>query len=244
MDNEPEVIRQQMEETRSSLQDKLETLEQHVTQTVQGAADAATETVQSVKDAVQETVATVKDTVQDTVGSVKRTFDLNAHVQQHPWAMFVGAVAAGYVATRLLARTRPGEEYSSAPAEMTPPSAVIDVSVPAPPSGKHRNGKHHDAPREKTGLMAAASKRYGEELTKLQSLAVGMLGAVVREVLTSAAAPPVAERITEILDGVTEKMGGKPIRGPLFQSPPQAATKGNPDEYHFETKVARPMGTT
>jgi len=242
MDNEPEVIRQHMEETRTALQDKLETLEQHVTQTVQGAADAATETVQSVKDAVQETVATVKDTVQDTVVTVKRTFDLNAHVQQHPWAMFVGAVAAGYVATRLLAPAR-AVEASTAPAAMPAAPAVIDISTPAPSSGKHRNGKHHEAPREKTGFLAAASKRYGEELTKLQNLAVGMLGAVVREVLTSAAAPPVAERITEILDGVTEKMGGKPIRGPLFQSPPQAAAKGKPDEYHFETKVPRPMGT-
>jgi len=241
MDNEPEVIRQQMEDTRTALQDKLETLEQHVTQTVQGAADAATETVQSVKDAVQETVATVKDTVQDTVGSVKRTFDLNAHVQQHPWAMFVGAVAAGYVATRILAPARE-VEAATAPAEMTPPPAVIDVSTRAP-AGKHRNGKHHEAPREKQGFLAAASKRYGEELSKLQGLAVGMLGAVVREVLTSAAAPPVAEQITEILDGVTEKMGGKPIRGPLFESPPQAAAKGNPDEYHFETKIPRPMGT-
>jgi ElaB/YqjD/DUF883 family membrane-anchored ribosome-binding protein len=242
MDNEPEVIRQQMEDTRTALQDKLETLEQHVTQTVQGAADAATETVQSVKDAVQETVATVKDTVQDTVVSVKRTFDLNAHVQKHPWAMFVGAVAAGYVATRLLAPSRPGDT-ATAPAETPPAPAVIGISTPAPASSKHRNGKHHhDAAREKPGLLAAASKRYGEELTKLQSLAVGMLGAVVREVLTSAAAPPVAEQITEILDGVTEKMGGKPIRGPLFQTPP-AAPKGKPDEYQFETKVARPMGT-
>ena len=41
MDNESEVARQKMEDTRSSLQDKLETLEQHVVDTVQGAADAA-----------------------------------------------------------------------------------------------------------------------------------------------------------------------------------------------------------
>ena len=58
MDDDPEVIRSQMEETRSSLTDKIERLEQTVTDKVQGVAD----TVESVKGAVRDTVDAVKGT--------------------------------------------------------------------------------------------------------------------------------------------------------------------------------------
>ena len=40
MDNESEVIRQQMDETRSALSDKVELLEQQVVETVHGATTA------------------------------------------------------------------------------------------------------------------------------------------------------------------------------------------------------------
>ena len=53
MDHEPEeVIKQQMLETRASLTDKLETLEQQVAGTVHSAKAAVTDTVDSVKEAV------------------------------------------------------------------------------------------------------------------------------------------------------------------------------------------------
>jgi phosphate uptake regulator len=74
MDDSPEVIRLQMEETRASLSEKLETLEQQVVGTVQDARAAVTDTVETVKEAVHETVETVKD-----------TFDIGAQMQRHPW---------------------------------------------------------------------------------------------------------------------------------------------------------------
>ena len=67
MDDEPEVIRQQMEETRSALTDKIERLEHQVVGTVQNTTRAVNDTVENVKEAVQETVSTVKDTVSGTV---------------------------------------------------------------------------------------------------------------------------------------------------------------------------------
>ena len=51
MEDAPEVIRQQMEDTRASLSEKLESLEQQVVGTVHDARDAVADTVQSVKDA-------------------------------------------------------------------------------------------------------------------------------------------------------------------------------------------------
>ena len=50
MDNEPEVIRQQMEEHRTALTEKLEQLEDRVL----GVATAVSETVENVKNEVAE----------------------------------------------------------------------------------------------------------------------------------------------------------------------------------------------
>src|SRR4051794_2704569 len=93
MDHESEVICNQMEETRTALQDKLESLEQHVSNTVQGASDAVTDTVDSVKSAVQ-----------DTVDSVKESLSVRYQVERHPWTMFLGAALVGFVGARLLTR--------------------------------------------------------------------------------------------------------------------------------------------
>jgi len=131
MDNEPEreVIRQQMEETRAALTDKLETLEHQVVDTVQGATTAVQETVATVKDAVQETVETVKGSVQETVETVKETFDLNRQVDRHPWLMFGGAVAVGYLGGRLLT----SEEVGAASPFAYP---AAGASAPQPNGGQ------------------------------------------------------------------------------------------------------------
>src|SRR5262245_55877302 len=96
-DEQPKVIRHQMEETRASLTEKLETLEHQVVGTVQGATSAVTETVENVKEAVAETVETVKGTVRETVETVKETFDLSRQVDRHPWLMVGGSVALGFL---------------------------------------------------------------------------------------------------------------------------------------------------
>src|SRR5437879_565808 len=102
MDNEPEeVIKHQMLETRASLAEKLETLEQQVVGTVQSATTAVTDTVESVKDAVQQTVEMAKESVTNTVEAVKDTFDLPRQVREHPWIMFAGSAAVGFAAGHL-----------------------------------------------------------------------------------------------------------------------------------------------
>src|ERR1700681_3970542 len=86
MDNETEVIKHQMEETRTSLTDKLETLENQVVETVQETTTAVADTVENVKEAVQETV------------------NLRHQVERHPWPMLGLSVATGYLAGRLFNR--------------------------------------------------------------------------------------------------------------------------------------------
>src|SRR5262245_24400559 len=98
MPDEPEMIRQQMEETRSALTEKLETLEHQVIGTVAEANTAVADTVDNVKEAVQDTVEVVKETVQETVESVKQTLDISVQMDRHPWLFLGASVAAGYVA--------------------------------------------------------------------------------------------------------------------------------------------------
>jgi ElaB/YqjD/DUF883 family membrane-anchored ribosome-binding protein len=235
MDNEPEVIRQQMEDTRQSLQEKLETLEQQVKETVQDAAEAANETVQTVKEAVQETVDTVKDTVQETVVTVKQSLDIRLHVHEHPWPMFLGAVAVGYVGGRLLTE------------ETGPPMAMMSTAAAPTPTGHngHHNGRRHhgQARRQAKGFLSQIADRYSDELNKLQGLAVGAVTGIIREMLTSISPAQFTDQIKEIVDGVTTKLGGKPVRGPIFQAS-AAQNRGEPHERSYDPNEARTVAPT
>jgi len=115
----PEVIEQQMDETRHALTEKVAALEHQVVDTVQTATQAVQDTVETVKSAVQETVTSVKDSVQDSVTAVKdtvqdsvsavkenvkETFDVKHHVQENPYLMVGGAVVAGLITGLLVFR--------------------------------------------------------------------------------------------------------------------------------------------
>src|SRR4051794_35355305 len=102
MDDETEVIKHQMAETRESLACKVEALENKVINTVQGATDtvastveSVSDTVASVKETVQGTVESVKGGVQDAADSVRGALDIGHHAQEHPWALFCGSFAVG-----------------------------------------------------------------------------------------------------------------------------------------------------
>jgi len=216
MDVESEVIHNQMEETRSALQEKLETLEQKVQNTVQDATEAVNETVESVKGAVQETVETVKETVHGTVESVKETFDLPRQVQAHPWPMFFGAAALGFVATRWLSgrEAEPQRSTRRREAESAAPYAKRATT-------QFGNGSAAAASQPSSSASAASStgswlaSHYGEEIAKLKGLAVGTVGAVVRDMLTSSLGSGLGEHIKDVVNGITVKMGGQVMDNPL-----------------------------
>lgn len=211
MDNESQVIEKQMEETRTSLQDKLETLEQQVKNTVQDATEAVSETVESVKDAVQETVSNVKDTVQGTVESVKDTFDLAHQAQAHPWGIFLGATALGFVATRLLTRDRSGRSA-------TAPIAPLTYQNGSPVAGNSYTSAAPTSPQaeERSSWWSWIADHYSEELNKVKGLALGTAGGVIRDMLLASASPALAEQIKEVVDGATAKLGGQVIEGPIL----------------------------
>jgi len=102
MDEHPQVIRQRIEETKAGLNEKLETLEQRYGDTV-------------------ETVGNVVEGTLDAVQSVAEALDFPRHVRRHPWSMFAGSMALGFVVGRMLD-------------DRAEPSAAAGASAPAEPT--------------------------------------------------------------------------------------------------------------
>src|SRR5438105_2552597 len=146
---EPEVIRHQMEAQRAALGHKLETLENKIIETVDGA-----------REAVAETVQTVKDTVNSSVETVKETFDLRLQVERHPWAMFAGSIAAGFAAGWLLNRAGGGRSGpSAAPSWGYAPASYAGAASARRPQPESRSASEFSAgpvPREGAATAPAA----------------------------------------------------------------------------------------
>ncbi len=228
MENEADAIRMQMEDTRASLTEKLETLEQQIVDTVQGATAAVTDTVASVKDAVTDTVSEVKATVSETVDTVKSTFDVEQQVRKHPWLAFAGAIAAGFVAERVLNRLleprHPSVSHPTAfPAVPTPSMGVTQPEqkpihggnghslagnghVRAEPEAAKLHNRVASQPpaREERGL----TDLFGKEIEQVKKVAIGTTMGLVRDMVTDAMPAPVREDVRDILDRITTKLSG------------------------------------
>ena len=203
MENE-DLIRLQMQDTRESLTDKLETLEKKLADSVEVATSA-----------VNDTVAGVKETVHDSVESVKSAVDVKAHVDHHPWIMIGGSVLCGYVLGTMLS----GDRESRREREPAP--------APAKPQHTHGNGKHKQKEqRADPSAMASTSwlSAVEPELRQLKSLALGATLGTVREILAKEIPPNMAETLRAIIDGVTKKIGADPIPSTDFTSTQTAAT--------------------
>jgi ElaB/YqjD/DUF883 family membrane-anchored ribosome-binding protein len=190
----PEEIRQEIDETRSSIASKLEALEEQVVGTVQNA-----------KESVEETINTVKETVQETVSTVKETFDLRLQVERHPWPVMGGSLAAGLITGVLLGEVRHRRQM--------PMDRLVSDGEPMTESYRAEPPTRFvEEPRE-PGLF----DRFQGEITQLKGLALGMLFGMVRDVIKeNVSAPEVAAKIGEVMDNITAKLGGQPVRGPVF----------------------------
>jgi len=128
-DESPEVIEQQMQETRESLTQKVSALENQVVDTLHSATDTVSNIVESVKTVVPDTLASVSD-------QMKETFNVTEHTRKHPWAMVGGAAAVGFVAGMVLFRNRPTGPMRPLTASShapTVPGAVPQSSAPRMP---------------------------------------------------------------------------------------------------------------
>ena len=233
-EQDPEMIRQQMEMQRAALAAKLETLENKIVETVEGAREAVAETVQTVKEGVRDSVSTVKETVQNSVESVKETFDLRLQVERHPWAMMGGAVAVGFAAGYLLNRAQRAEQphaWGAAAGLDFRPAGADAVSAPQKPSTTPPPA----AARESWGDHFA--RMFAPELNKLKGMAIGAALGVIREMFTEPLPEPMRPQFNELVDSITVKLGGEPVQKQTIQhlfahraGHPNGDRQGPPDE--------------
>jgi len=215
MDDEAEVIRTQMLETRTSMTEKFEAIEDKLTSVVQdtaesvtGAVGAVTQTVDSVKDAVQDTMKSVTGAAEDAVESVREAFDIRRQVDRNPWLMLGGAVAVGFAGGLLLSRLLPpassraaGGAAPSLPREPIPASAAASVGT---------NGASHASRSDWLSDLGGALEPV---LHRVKSLAIGATVGVVGEMVLSSMPEGMRGQLGQVVDQLTTSLGGERVQG-------------------------------
>lgn len=255
---EQEEIRQQIDESRNALVEKLELLEEKVAETVQNATNtvaeatatvlntvnnataSVTDVVENVNTAVQGTVDTVRHTVTDTVESVKHTFDLSEQIQRRPWEMLAGAVAVGYVGGCYLGQSatpyvnpvlsQNGNHGASSPPYENGSASHVISSYPATSPVAHsvtdrpvQSSASSNLVSKTPGASNTLQELFGDELSKLKGLAIGVSLGLVRDMISDSVPPSFQPQIAEVIDGFARKLGGEPVRGPVLQTKSSSA---------------------
>jgi len=222
MDAEPDVIRQDIEQTRDSLAKKVESLEEEVKGTIENVKETVEGTIESVKEKVQDTVQTVTSSVEETVSTVKRTFDIPHQVEQHPWAMAGCSLLAGMATGYLLGgRRASGGGWGSEPA---PHSNLQAGYAPAAASSfQPAAAEPARAEPQGPGLLSSMLAPFESEISKVKETAIGILVGLVRDKIKEVLPPNLAANVDEIMNSATRKAGGEPIRGPVL---PEETTSG------------------
>lgn len=146
--------------------------------------------------AAQSAQATVENSIQsakDVVASVKRTFDIKHQIEQRPWTIVGGSFLAGLAVSLLIPKGRPRSS-------MTSVTNGSDAAVaPTPPLQAE--------PRSESGVF----EPFQEEIDKVKGIAIGYVMGLVRDSIKESV-PQMASNIDEVMNGITTKLGGKPIQ--------------------------------
>jgi ElaB/YqjD/DUF883 family membrane-anchored ribosome-binding protein len=238
-----EVIKKQMDDTRTSLADKIEALETQVTDTVKEATHDVTDTVKTVKDTVEDVTDSVKeavgdvthavaDTVEEVTHNVASFFDVTGHVRRHPWPGLGASVAAGFLLGRLLPRGRSAEAEAfreapslSAYASHAPDynrAGFFNASSPAPAAPE-------------PAAAAEESKPKGwlwEQLEHFKGLAVGAVMGMVRDLAVRNLPGQIGQKVAEEVNNLTTQLGGEKFTEPIL---PQEPGRSTPDHNGKQT---------
>ena len=220
MEDQSELIRHQMEDTRTSLSDKIEALEKKVADTVQPVTDAVERTTEAVAETVErvkESVATVAGKVEETVQSVASAFDLRRHAERHPWLVLGVAATSGCIIGTILARSsRRRQSAHEPPARARHNARGGDGASHHPEWTASRRSKEKERP--------AKESLFAEELRNLKGLAISSLLGFVRDLAKRAVPGTVGDRIGEEVDSLTTRMGAKPLKEPVISDSTERET--------------------
>jgi len=210
---DPADIRRDIEDTRASIGDKLEALENQVKETAH--------------DAKASALATFED--------VKKNFTLHHQVQERPWTMFGGAIGVGFVVGSLLSHKLLDHEPDLHPQAVWSAKLVKDPH--SPPTNGHTNGHngHHSksgisgigaagllsSSALMSGLTGILSSTFAPELQKARKVAIGTVLGIVREIARDTVPASMADKTTQVLDEITRQLGGEPARPRVKAPTPQ-----------------------
>jgi len=250
VDNELEVIRDEMEQTRANLADKLGALETQVRETVSDATESVSSTVEGVKDVVSS--------VSETVESVTDTFNVSKHVEQNPWLAFGAAVAAGFVAAQLFGRSSAPAPAPAAPPVPPQPQPQPELH-PQPVQAQPQEVQCEQPKQQSESLLGSLEAMLpdvksllpgmesllpdGQDLKKVMDTAIGSFGGlavgtvmgVVRELAVNGLPPEWKGELTKMVDKVTEQLGGKVLQ-PISGDHPDHAEKHQTEQGSIERK--------
>ncbi|MGH7966394.1 MAG: hypothetical protein ACRERD_31975 [Candidatus Binatia bacterium] len=200
-----EATRQDMEDTRSAMTEKLEILEDRVRETVEGAASTVEGIVSNVKETVDTTVEAVKQTVEDTrssvegivenvkgtvgetVESVKNTFDLSYQVDRRPWLMFGGAILTGYMLGNWGSGSRPSSVFAANRSDSSLSDPMAEAYY-AQPTGATSFGESSYQPHQpqQPSKWSGILDQFENEINLIKGAAVGTLIGVIRDMVKQA----------------------------------------------------------
>jgi ElaB/YqjD/DUF883 family membrane-anchored ribosome-binding protein len=216
-----------VEETVASVSEKATETVEAVKETVSSVTERASETVEAVKETVEGTVEAVKDSVSGTVQAVRNAFDLSKQTEEHPWLVFGGSVAVGFAGGMLLgnllsrsSRAYP-EKTSWEPHHETPSNyrKEPEREFARPQETTHREAMPEAGPAQPSWFSNAAGsvlEKIAPQLNNLKSLALGALFGVIRDVATHNLPGSLKEDVANVINNVTESLGGKKIEGPIL----------------------------
>jgi hypothetical protein len=195
VDNELEVIRNQMEEKRASLAEKLGVLEDEVLETVHQATAAVSHTVHEVT----EVVDTVKEKVEQTVESVKESIDFRGAIREHPWTavgvLFAAGVAGGY----LLEPPSLGQIMPQR-AKYSQNNGFPSESFRAPGNG---------ATEASSALTSSLGTAGAEVFQTIKVMAIGTLMGVLNKVVGDAVPASMRPDVNTLFEDLNTRLGGR-----------------------------------
>jgi len=202
MENETEVIKHQMEETRTALSEKLEAVEELVASTVKETTQAVSDTVSTVTNTVENTVSTVAESVENVTESVKSAFDLRSYVDEHPWLMLGGGMAVGYLLGSMLpsgGTSSGGKSYGGSSSYAPPSSPAYSQGATSYTSGQEASSG---------GGFSSFLQGLAPVVDKLKGLALGTAASVVGEMIVKNLPDNLKSEVTSMIDDTTRRMGG------------------------------------
>ncbi len=223
MDPQPDVIRQQIEETRSSLTEKLETLEAEV----KGTVESAKETVVNAKEAVEETISNVKETVHTATETVKRTFDIPYQVDRHPWVMVGLSLVSGVVAGAILAPgLRRDRRLARRMSEASYEPPLREEASPRSAWSRLAGGEPG-----RPGFIEKLADQLGGEVEKAKELAIQTAVGVVDNVIRRSI-PVLGQAVEDMMARAATNLSAPPPQhGDEPREPAAGAAYNNPPRY-------------